>query len=77
MFELSNPRLQAERFWKCRLEVNLMFFAIPAKAGIRVLGFPPRRSLDARLRGHDGTSLRLMSIFSTIEGAWDFNHSRK
>jgi len=48
---------------------HLRFLVIPAKAGIQVRGFAPHRSLDARLRGHDETSLRLK--------ARDFNHPRK
>jgi hypothetical protein len=42
---------------------------IPAKARIQVRGFSLLRSLDARVRGHDGTSLRLK--------ARDFNLPRK
>ena len=34
-------------------------FVISADAGIQVVAIPPYRSLDAGVRGHDGTSLRL------------------
>lgn len=40
---------------------------VPAKAGTQVL-FSPHHNLDARFRGHDGTSLRLKTR--------DFNHAR-
>ena len=69
----------------CRLDVDLRFIVIPAKAGIQVLRvhhslatLDARRSLPPSLigGGHDGSSLRLKHVLSIVEGARNFNHPR-
>ena len=86
--ELNDPRLEAEEFQQCRLEVDFPS-VIPAQAGIEVSYAVVRISrgqrLDAGLRGHDELSLRLKHALSLacpepgrrIEGARDFNYPRE